>query len=107
MNVTVPRRRAVGSVIYFGMGDDGPPWLPKLCLLDERFQPKPAFDRLKHLIQEEWMTRAAGITGADGVFSFRGFLGDYDVFVTEAGRTQAFKVKIGKSTRTSVTLVRL
>jgi endo-1,4-beta-xylanase len=97
---------AVESIIYFGMGDDDPPWLPKLCLLDEEFQPKPAFARLKHLIKNEWTTQVNGRSGSNGEFRFRGFMGDYDVFVTESGRTRQFSLRVGKpSSRPTILII--
>ena len=41
-------------------------WMPKQCLLDEIFQPKPAWERLKRLIKEEWNTRQSGSADAAG-----------------------------------------
>jgi len=87
---------AVASITYFGMGDDDPPWLPNLCLLDKSFHPKPAWDRLKKLIKEEWNTRESGATDATGVYHFRGFFGQYDVSVTDAGKRQTFTSHLEK-----------
>jgi len=87
---------AVASIFYFGMGDDDPPWLPKQCLLDEHFQPKPAWNRLKTLIKEEWTSRQSGTADAAGVYAFRGFFGRYDVRVTAAGSRRSFTTHLEK-----------
>lgn len=87
---------AVAGIVYFGMGDDDPLWLPKQGLLDESFQPKPAWERLKRLIKEEWSTRQAGSTDAEGAYAFRGFFGQYEVCVTAAGKHQTFTAHLEK-----------
>jgi len=46
-------------------------------LLRSDFSPKPAYERIRHLVREEWWTKLEGKTNADGEFSFRGFCGDY------------------------------
>ena len=58
-------------------------WLEGGGLLDEEYNPKPVYNRLRRLIREEWMTRDLQlVTGTDGKASFRGFFGRYDVTVT-------------------------
>ena len=71
---------AVEAIIYFGMADNDV-FRPSSGLLDNNFQPKPAWHRLLKLLREEWSTRAAGQTAADGTFRFRGFFGDYRVVI--------------------------
>jgi hypothetical protein len=44
--------------------------------------PKPAYDELKRLIKGKWWTETTLTTGPDGRASFRGFLGEYRVAVT-------------------------
>ncbi len=88
---------AVASIIYFGMSDNDPPGgIATSCLLDEKFQPKPAWNRLNHLLKEEWTTRQSGSTDAAGAYAFRGFYGQYDVRVTAAGRQRTFKTHLEK-----------
>ena len=40
---------------------------------------KPAYFKLKELLQEKWHTEAKAVTDTDGCISFRGFYGTYDV----------------------------
>jgi GH35 family endo-1,4-beta-xylanase len=40
---------------------------------------KPAYFKLKELLQEKWHTEAKAVTGTDGCISFRGFYGTYDI----------------------------
>jgi GH35 family endo-1,4-beta-xylanase len=50
--------------------------------LRKDMSPKPAYNRLLGLVKKRWWTREAGQTDAEGVFSLRGFLGNYRVTVT-------------------------
>ncbi len=77
---------AVASIVYFGMSDNDV-WRPGLGLLDENFEPKPAWHALRQLIREEWMTRHEGLTDESGELRLRGFHGKYRVRVgsTESG----------------------
>ncbi len=49
--------------------------------------PKPAYFRLKELIQKRWHTEQELVTDADGCAQFRGFFGEYDLEITVGGRT--------------------
>ena len=86
---------AVEAIIYFGL-IDGETESPMLGLLDADFRPKPAWIRLKRLLKEEWHTRQSGITDAAGGFRFRGFFGQYEVRITDAGRQSSFAVHLAK-----------
>jgi hypothetical protein len=51
--------------------------------------PKPSYDRLHHLVNEEWGTPPTTlVTDAEGRLRFNGFLGDYRV--TSEGRSAGF-----------------
>jgi endo-1,4-beta-xylanase len=54
--------------------------------------PRPLYYRLKELIRDRWMTMLNGQLGSDGVVSFRGFHGDYEISV----RTPSGKLLKGK-----------
>jgi len=87
---------AVQAIIYFGM-IDGETESPTLGLLDASFQPKPAWTRLKKLIKEEWNTRRSGTTDVAGVLGFRGFFGQYEVRVTDAGKQRSFAAHLERA----------
>jgi GH35 family endo-1,4-beta-xylanase len=53
-------------------------------LLRADLTPKPAYERLLRLIKGRWWTQTEVKTDADGVASFRGFLGSYRVSVDAA-----------------------
>ncbi len=68
----VDPRSAIGSMksgenTYFG------------GLLRFDLSPKPAFKRLKHLLEEEWHTTENMTTNDEGEVAFRGFYGDYNI----------------------------
>ena len=48
-------------------------------LLRFDMSPKPAYLKLKELLQKKWHTEAEAVTDADGNAEFRGFYGKYDV----------------------------
>lgn len=50
-------------------------------LLRFDMSPKPAYYKIKELLQERWHTKAEVISDADGHADFRGFYGDYEVTV--------------------------
>lgn len=62
-------------------------------LLNENLEPKPAYWTLHDLIHREWRTATRGSTDAQGAFRFRGFPGEYEVFVR--GRRAAQKIVLG------------
>ena len=50
-------------------------------LLRSDLSPKPAYERLRRLIQEKWRTQAIGKTDHTGSVTFRGFTGHYQIMV--------------------------
>jgi len=87
---------AVQAIIYFGM-IDGETESPTLGLLDASYQPKPAWTRLRKLIKEEWNIRWSGTTDVAGVLGFRGFFGQYEVRVTDAGKQRSFTAHLERA----------
>jgi endo-1,4-beta-xylanase len=82
---------SVEAVTYWGMFDKGM-WLGApggFVRLDGT--PKPAYDRLHHLVNTEWGTPPTTVaTDEEGRLRFNGFLGDYRV--TCEGRQAEFKL---------------
>jgi GH35 family endo-1,4-beta-xylanase len=64
-------------------------------LLRFDMSPKPAYFKLKELLQEKWHTEAKAVTDADGCTAFRGFYGTYDVEIN--GKTVA-EIALSKKT---------
>lgn len=77
---------SVVSINYWGLSDRNI-WIQGAGLVDAEYRPKPSFKALKKLIKGEWMTPAFKTqTDAAGQITFRGFFGQYDVVVQQAGR---------------------
>lgn len=75
---------AVKAITWWDLSDQGA-WQKGGGLLRADMSPKPAYEQLRRLIRNEWMTRASGKTGPDGRFPFRGFPGTYRVGVKAPG----------------------
>lgn len=85
----------VAGIFYFGL-NGRETWLPQGGLLDEQGNPRPAYERLRRLIHEEWTTHLTGSTDENGSFHFRGFFGRYQAEVTYRGRQQVFPLHLQK-----------
>ena len=55
-------------------------------LLRFDLSPKPAYERLKELIQKRWHTEATLTTDSEGKASFRGFYGAYEIEAIANGK---------------------
>ncbi|MFO0955917.1 MAG: endo-1,4-beta-xylanase [Isosphaeraceae bacterium] len=75
---------AVNAITWWDLSDQGA-WQKGGGLLREDMSPKPAYEALRKLIRDEWMTRASGTTDQEGRFAFRGFYGTYRVGVKARG----------------------
>lgn len=70
---------AVATINWWGLSD-ADIWLPGGGLLDEYYEPKPAYNRLVKLIKHDWMTKNLDLaTDKTGHATFRGFQGSYDI----------------------------
>ena len=65
-------------------------------LLDDNFQPKPVFNRLKALIRGKWMTNISSTPLTDDHIAFRGFHGNYELTV---------KLADGKTAKTTFSIL--
>ena len=72
--------KAVAAITWWDLCDAGA-WQNGGGMLRKDLSPKPVYAALRRLIGQEWSTRATGRSDKDGSFSFRGFLGQYDVSV--------------------------
>ena len=63
-------------------------------LLRFDLSPKPAYFKIKELLNERWNTKAELITDSDGSVAFRGFYGEYEatLILDETTRTEKFKL---------------
>lgn len=60
--------------------------------------PKPAYFRLKELLQKRWHTEAELVTDENGAVAFRGFYGDYDVEIQTEKGIEKTAVSLSKKT---------
>ncbi|THV27892.1 endo-1,4-beta-xylanase [Glycomyces paridis] len=75
---------SVEAMTYWGMSDGG--WLGAPGgFLRADGSPKPSYERLHRLVNDEWGTRTTVATDAEGRVRFNGFLGDYTVTCEDTG----------------------
>ena len=74
-------------------------------LLRFDMSPKPAFYKLRELLQERWHTEAEVISDAGGCAGFRGFYGDYEVAIETNQGVTTKTVTLSKNGENSFTLV--
>lgn len=68
--------------------------------------PKPAYFKIKELLQEKWHTEAELVTDENGSADFRGFFGDYDVEIEIDGRkVKEANIKLSKNNENNFILV--
>ena len=63
-------------------------------LLRFDMSPKPAYYKIKELLQEIWHTEEELVTDKDGCVEFRGFYGEYDLVITANGKTVTRKIQL-------------
>lgn len=66
------------------------------ALLRYDMSPKPAYETLKKMIHEEWITRASLNSHAKDSLSLRGFYGQYDLTLTANGKTLKKQIHLEK-----------
>jgi len=88
---------AVVSINWWGFSDRNI-WLPGGGLVDEEYNPKPVYIMLDKLINETWKTNTLAQTDSQGILSFRGFYGAYDITLKlPDGRMRVFPIHVSKS----------
>lgn len=75
---------------------DGSHWHHKAALFNQDWTPKPSEKVYEDLVLHDWWTNADGASDATGSYQVRGFLGDYEVTVTQGGKTVTLPAKLGK-----------
>jgi GH35 family endo-1,4-beta-xylanase len=95
---------AVNGILMWGFWE-GSHWRRDAALFDKDFTPRPAALAYWNLVHDEWKTDTPGITKSDGLFTFKGFHGDYRITVTfPEGETVTRPAVLPSSTRTPVTV---
>jgi hypothetical protein len=58
--------------------------------------PKPAYQVLDRLINNEWKTNTSLKSNRKGKANFRGFYGRYEIKIVYEGKTQVSEINLGK-----------
>ena len=74
-------------------------------LLRFDLSPKPAYYKIKELIQQRWHTEAALVTNQDGVCGFRGFYGQYEIEISAGGKTVTRLINLSSKSDTIVNVI--
>lgn len=61
------------------------------------FTPKPAYYRIKNLIEEKWHTEKEAVTNESGNTTFRGFYGKYDLEIESDGKIITREINLSKN----------
>ena len=61
--------------------------------------PKPAYNVLKNLIHKKWHTNETVLTGENGMASFKGFYGTYDVEIEIDGNKTVKEINLAKKNK--------
>jgi GH35 family endo-1,4-beta-xylanase len=78
----------INGILLWGFWQ-GQHWRPDAALFRNDWSIKPNGQVWKDLVLGKWWTNTDGSSAADGTYSTRGFLGDYEVKVTAADRSQS------------------
>lgn len=81
---------AVAGIVMWGFWD-GSHWKQNAALYQADWTEKPAGKAYRELVLGEWKTNVKGKSDASGTFATRGFLGEYAISVSAAGRAKTIK----------------
>ena len=95
---------SVVGVQHWGFWE-GAHWIPRAAMYRANWSEKPNALAYKSLVLDQWRTRATGATNAQGIWSGRGFHGDYIVTVEHDGRT--YQQNFTLPTAANATVVRV
>ncbi len=76
---------------------DGAHWHNKAPIFNQDWTEKPSGAAYEQLVQRDWWTNADGTTDAKGVYQVRGFLGDYEVTVTNGSKSMTVPAQLVKA----------
>lgn len=95
---------SVKSIIMWGFWKKSH-WRPECALWDDDFSLSGGGKAYVHLMDEEWNTRADGMTDSKGTFSVRSFLGEYEIAITAGDLSKKGKTTLSaKGARVTVNL---
>ena len=74
-------------------------------LLRFDLSPKPAYFKIKELLQKTWHTEAELVTDKNGSAEFRGFYGDYSVVISSSEEVIGTKISLSKTSENSFDII--
>lgn len=78
-------------------------WIPSAAFYNADWTIKPNGQAWDNLVLKEWRTNTSGTTNSSGVFSIRGFLGDYNIKVSKNGASaEKTNISLDKSGKTII-----
>ncbi len=95
---------AVDAISWWDFADQGA-WIPNGGLLRADATPKPAYARLRTLLQETWRTEAEGTTDAQGAFTLRGYFGTYTISLTHGSETSTHTIGLHRDSPSPLRIV--
>ncbi len=75
---------------------DGKPEKRESVIYANDWTMRPSGEVYKDLVFNQWWTKASGKSDASGKFSTRGFLGEYEITVTDGAKTTVVKASLKK-----------
>lgn len=86
------------EVITWWTMSDLDPWRGMPCgLLDEEGNPKPVYHVLDQLINRDWKTNFSTSLDSSNKIEFRGFFGDYEIFLNANGKSYKGSFSLSKN----------
>ena len=86
----------VNNFLMWGFWE-GMHWLPDAALYRKDWTIKPNGRAYKDLLFKKWWTNTSGSSDPNGRYATRGFMGDYKLSATVAGKTVTQKIRLEKS----------
>jgi GH35 family endo-1,4-beta-xylanase len=74
-------------------------------LLRFDLSPKPAYFKIKELLQKRWHTEAELVTDKNGRAEFRGFYGDYSAVISSSEEVIRTKISLSKTSENSFDII--
>ena len=64
--------------------------------------PKPAYYKIKELLQQRWHTEVEVVTDENGYADFRGFFGGYDARILLGEKSESREINLSKDGQTEI-----
>ena len=89
----------INGIILWGFWENQH-WRPNAALFRKDWTIKPNGQVWKDLVLKKWKTNTDGTSAADGTYSTRAFLGDYEITITSNNHTQTAQASLPHEGRT-------